>query len=85
VQETQRLLNELGARALCLAVAADFSMVFQKKFSGRGFGFCHFNGFELIVLRAALGISVSPSSENMRYFNIMILGPAQSPYEGTDM
>jgi ubiquitin-conjugating enzyme E2 N len=39
----------------------------------------------LIVLRAALGISVSPSSENMRYFNIMILGLAQSPYEGTDM
>ena len=33
-------------------------------------------------VRAALGISVSPSEENMRYFNVMILGPAQSPYEG---
>uniref|UniRef100_A0A453FED7 UBC core domain-containing protein n=1 Tax=Aegilops tauschii subsp. strangulata TaxID=200361 RepID=A0A453FED7_AEGTS len=28
------------------------------------------------------GISASPSEENMRYFNVMILGPAQSPYEG---
>uniref|UniRef100_A0ACD5VFQ4 Uncharacterized protein n=1 Tax=Avena sativa TaxID=4498 RepID=A0ACD5VFQ4_AVESA len=26
--------------------------------------------------------SASPSEENMRYFNVMILGPAQSPYEG---
>jgi ubiquitin-protein ligase len=31
---------------------------------------------------AAPGISASPSEENMRYFNVMILGPAQSPYEG---
>jgi ubiquitin-protein ligase len=30
----------------------------------------------------APGISASPSEENMRYFNVMILGPAQSPYEG---
>nr|GMD28411.1 Ubiquitin-conjugating enzyme E2 36 [Ipomoea batatas] len=28
------------------------------------------------------GISASPSEENMRYFNVMILGPTQSPYEG---
>nr|VDD56156.1 unnamed protein product [Brassica oleracea] len=28
------------------------------------------------------GISASPSEENMRYFNVMILGPSQSPYEG---
>jgi ubiquitin-protein ligase len=33
-------------------------------------------------VRAAPGISASPSEENMRYFNVMILGPAQSPYEG---
>ncbi|KAG6501345.1 hypothetical protein ZIOFF_041224 [Zingiber officinale] len=31
---------------------------------------------------SAPGISASPSEENMRYFNVMILGPAQSPYEG---
>jgi hypothetical protein len=31
---------------------------------------------------AAPGISASPSEENMRYFNVMILGPSQSPYEG---
>ncbi|KAJ0920118.1 putative ubiquitin-conjugating enzyme/RWD [Helianthus annuus] len=28
------------------------------------------------------GISVSPSEDNMHYFNVMILGPTQSPYEG---
>ncbi|PNT64372.1 hypothetical protein BRADI_4g27897v3 [Brachypodium distachyon] len=26
-------------------------------------------------------ISASPSGENMRYFNVMIFGPEQSPYE----
>lgn len=31
----------------------------------------------------APGISASPSEENMRYFNVMILGPSQSPYEGS--
>jgi ubiquitin-protein ligase len=35
-----------------------------------------------MFVRAAPGISASPSEENMRYFNVMILGPAQSPYEG---
>jgi len=30
----------------------------------------------------APGISASPSEENLRYFNVMILGPSQSPYEG---
>ena len=33
---------------------------------------------------AAPGISASPSEENMRYFNVMILGPSQSPYEGEE-
>nr|GMD84175.1 ubiquitin-conjugating enzyme E2 36 [Ipomoea batatas] len=33
-------------------------------------------------MSAAPGISASPSEENMRYFNVMILGPTQSPYEG---
>ena len=32
---------------------------------------------------AAPGISASPSEENLRYFNVMILGPQQSCYEGT--
>lgn len=31
---------------------------------------------------SAPGISASPSEDNMRYFNVMILGPTQSPYEG---
>lgn len=33
-------------------------------------------------MNAAPGISASPSEDNMRYFNVMILGPTQSPYEG---
>merc|ERR1711981_45516 len=28
------------------------------------------------------GISASPSEENARYFNVMIIGPTTSPYEG---
>ncbi|XP_058779544.1 uncharacterized protein LOC131653428 isoform X2 [Vicia villosa] len=31
------------------------------------------------------GISASPSEDNMRYFNVMILGPTQSPYEVLSM
>eukprot|EP00878_Enallax_costatus_P043477 GHUV01051472.1.p1 GENE.GHUV01051472.1~~GHUV01051472.1.p1 ORF type:complete len:145 (+),score=15.40 GHUV01051472.1:64-498(+) len=31
---------------------------------------------------AAPGISASPSEDNLRYFNVMILGPTSSPYEG---
>lgn len=34
------------------------------------------------VACAAPGISASPSEENLRYFNVMILGPSASPYEG---
>jgi len=37
-----------------------------------------------LVVFAAPGISASPSEENMRYFNVMILGPSQSPYEGEE-
>ncbi|KAK4486684.1 hypothetical protein RD792_006743 [Penstemon davidsonii] len=44
-----------------------------EKWSYKLFGF-------LIV--SAPGISASPSEDNMRYFNVMILGPSQSPYEG---
>lgn len=33
-------------------------------------------------MHAAPGISASPSEDNLRYFNVMILGPQQSPYEG---
>jgi len=35
-----------------------------------------------LLSEPAPGISASPSEENMRYFNVMILGPSQSPYEG---
>ncbi|KAL6538309.1 Ubiquitin-conjugating enzyme E2 36 [Orobanche gracilis] len=36
-----------------------------------------------LLSEPAPGISASPSEENMRYFNVMILGPTQSPYEGS--
>jgi ubiquitin-conjugating enzyme E2 N len=28
------------------------------------------------------GISAAPTEENMRYFNVVIVGPSSSPYEG---
>lgn len=38
--------------------------------------------FVMISVNTAPGISASPAEDNMRYFNVMILGPSQSPYEG---
>jgi ubiquitin-conjugating enzyme E2 N len=35
------------------------------------------------ALLPAPGISASPSDDNVRYFNVIILGPSQSPYDGT--
>nr|KJB60392.1 hypothetical protein B456_009G303000 [Gossypium raimondii] len=34
-----------------------------------------------LLSEPAPGISASPSEDNMRYFNVMILGPTQSPCE----
>lgn len=35
-----------------------------------------------LIQEPAPGISASPTEENLRHFNVMILGPQQSPYEG---
>merc|ERR1712188_162694 len=35
-----------------------------------------------LLAEPAPGISASPSEENARYFNVMIIGPSTSPYEG---
>lgn len=35
-----------------------------------------------LLAEPAPGISASPSDENARYFNVMIIGPTTSPYEG---
>ncbi|MFS7899719.1 putative ubiquitin-conjugating enzyme E2, ubiquitin-conjugating enzyme/RWD [Helianthus anomalus] len=35
-----------------------------------------------LLSEPAPGISASSSENNMRYFNVMILGPTQSSYEG---
>merc|ERR1712118_170156 len=35
-----------------------------------------------LMSEPAPGISASPSETNLRYFNVMILGPVQSPYGG---
>ncbi|BDA45024.1 Ubiquitin-conjugating enzyme E2 N [Coccomyxa sp. Obi] len=35
-----------------------------------------------LLSEPAPGISASPSEENLRYFNVIILGPQNTPYEG---
>jgi ubiquitin-conjugating enzyme E2 N len=35
-----------------------------------------------LVSEPAPGISAEPNEENLRYFKVMIMGPASSPYEG---
>merc|ERR1712072_7700 len=37
---------------------------------------------ERLMKEPAPGISATPSEENQRYFNVIIAGPQQSPYEG---
>jgi ubiquitin-conjugating enzyme E2 N len=40
-------------------------------------------GFEADILcRSVPGISAVPHEDNLRYFDVMIHGPTQSPYEG---
>lgn len=46
-------------------------------------GFGDVSSVLICFVSPAPGISASPSEENLRYFNVMILGPSQSPYEGT--
>ena len=36
----------------------------------------------MLPFRAAPGISATPYKDNLRYFNVIIQGPATSPYEG---
>uniref|UniRef100_A0A803LVL9 UBC core domain-containing protein n=1 Tax=Chenopodium quinoa TaxID=63459 RepID=A0A803LVL9_CHEQI len=43
---------------------------------------CFAQETQRLLSEPAPGISASPSEDNMRYFNVMILGPSQSPYEG---
>ena len=37
-----------------------------------------------MLTEPAPGISASASEENQRYFNVMILGPQSSPYDGAN-
>lgn len=43
-----------------------------------------FPGLLVCCFAAPPGISTSPPEENMRYFNVMILGQSESPYEGEE-
>eukprot|EP00850_Spirogloea_muscicola_P005962 SM000028S10056 [mRNA] locus=s28:114647:122321:+ [translate_table: standard] len=52
------------------------------KAPSRGLHHASHDPLPLPVADAAPGISASPSEENLRYFNVMILGPEQSPYQG---
>lgn len=47
-----------------------------------GFFSCAASYLRICANCAAPGISASPSEDNLRYFNVMILGPHQSCYEG---
>ena len=35
-----------------------------------------------LIAEPVEGISAAPTEENMRYFNVVIVGPSSSPYEG---
>ncbi|EOY13246.1 hypothetical protein QUC31_002231 [Theobroma cacao] len=75
-----------------------FLSQFSKTLNFFGFPFCFINRSssmansnlprriiketQRLLSEPAPGISASPSEDNMRYFNVMILGPTQSPYEG---
>lgn len=69
LQETQRLLSEPGIER---KASTNVCMVGM-----------HGSADPLLCCDvAAPGISASPSEDNLRYFNVMILGPQSSPYEG---
>lgn len=72
VQETQRLLSEPGEWfcSCCCELACDECC------------WCPELTTLFRAFYAAPGISASPSEDNLRYFNVLILGPSQSPYEG---
>ncbi|KAF3496365.1 hypothetical protein HID58_083312 [Brassica napus] len=73
IKETQRLLSEPGKLSSLRYIPVDFDIAAIMKLN---------LGILVVCVGAAPGISASPSEENMRYFNVMILGPTQSPYEG---
>ena len=39
---------------------------------------------DLTLVYSVPGISAIPHDDNLRYFDVSIHGPSQSPYEGTD-
>lgn len=74
-QETQRLLSEPGA-------LPRLGMLLH--LGSRCARFLQTLNFATPERTAAPGISASPSEDNLRYFNVLILGPSQSPYEGAE-
>lgn len=38
---------------------------------------------ERLLADPAPGISATPHEDNLRYFDVIIAGPSQSPFEGT--
>ena len=77
VKETQRLLSEPGT--LAPQNAAAFSHAASQwmpcRNSAPTSALC-------ARLLAAPGIAAQPFTNNLRYFNVIISGPSNSPYEG---
>lgn len=85
-QETQRLLTEPGKLARAMSVAWwDWRARAKRKKEELGAHPPPPSQTTTLTTnppQTAPGISASPSEENLRYFNVMILGPTSSPYEG---
>lgn len=82
-QETQRLLSEPGQAPTC-ELERRLGVTREASGSGRAVGQLPIltHAAPLSVTPAVEGISAAPSEDNLRYFNVIILGPKSSPYQG---
>lgn len=81
MQETQRLLSEPGT-GNCGALELEQGFLPGEWILNLLLILLRASAVVVVFVISAPGISASPSEENLRYFNVMILGPSQSPYEG---
>uniref|UniRef100_A0A2N9J448 UBC core domain-containing protein n=1 Tax=Fagus sylvatica TaxID=28930 RepID=A0A2N9J448_FAGSY len=85
IKETQRLLSEpVMDGSFPMHLMGELLDVWENFLEKMALGTIYkgVDWMKFKIRNTTPGISASPSEENMRYFNVMILGPAQSPYEG---